>query len=58
MTMTFLSALTSAVCFATCPTMTMTFPLKLWSTAVKGPWVSSPSAVNAALNGMLMLPEI
>lgn len=56
--MTFLSTLTSAVCFATFPTMTMTFPLKLWSMAVQGPWVSSPSAVNAVLNGMLMLPEM
>lgn len=50
--------LTSAMCFLTWPTMTMTFPRKLGSRAVCGPWLSSPSAVKAVLNGMLMLPEM
>lgn len=36
---------------------TMTRPLKFWRIPVDGHCRSSPSALNAVLKGMLMLPE-
>lgn len=50
--------LTAAVFFTAFPTITTTLPLKLWSMAVAGHWMTSPSAVNADANGTLMLPEM
>lgn len=50
--------LTAAVFFTAFPTITTTLPLKLWSVAVAGHWMRSPSAVNADANGTLMLPEM